>query len=122
MVKYELKAHTDSELKMTLKEIHSCVDPIHVLAQSAIEAGDSKLLESYDTKEEAMEAAETVYQRYVRTNVMKPGEWPGRGWALDVTALVIWESEYDDDDGEYCWSFEVVEYAELPEYRGKYEP
>ena len=87
---------------------------VNGLVLMAVNLGRAEILEACPTKEQAIEAYETYYKNWIHTDILNPGHWSGIGYGININAIVIWESEYDEDL-ELIQSEIVAEYAEVPE-------
>ena len=84
------------------------------LVVMAVNLGRPEILEVCPTKEQAIEAYNTYYKNWVHTDILEPGNWAGIGYGININAIVIWESEYDEDL-ELIQNEIVAEYAKVPE-------
>lgn len=80
------------------------------LVVMAVNLGRPEILEACPTKEQAIEAYNTYYKNWVHTDV----HWAGIDYGINIDAIVIWKSEYNEDL-ELIQSEIVAEYAEVPE-------
>lgn len=89
-------------------------DVVDGLVVMAVNLGRAEILETCPTKEQAIEAYNTYYKNWIHTDILNPGHWAGIGYGINIDAIVIWESGYDEDL-ELIQSEIVAEYAEVPE-------